>query len=137
MPKPTGLIPNVQETPFSLERTTRIGPGIYQIGTEDQKYFEANYQEELTRNVHTARHQDPRSGKYDGIEITGVSAGSAAAAHGAQEGDVIKSINGQAVTSVSEAIHYVKTHSDQTTTWEVVVESKGITKTVIYHSPAK
>jgi len=135
-PKATGLIPNIKETTFTPNKTFQSGPNTWQIGTDDQKYFEANYQEELTRNVHTARHQDPRSGKYDGIEITGVTAGSMAAAHGAQEGDVIKSINGQAVTSVSEAIHYVKTHSDQTTTWEVVVESKGITKTVIYHSPA-
>lgn len=136
MPKVTGLIPNVKEQPFSLEHTTKIGSNTWQIGTKDAQYFSDNYQEELTRNVRTARHQDPRTGKYDGIEITGVTAGSAAAAHGAQEGDVIKSINGQAVTSVQEAIHYVKTHSGQTTTWEVVVESKGITKTVIYHSPA-
>jgi len=133
----TNLVPNVEEPTWSLDHTMKIGQNIYQIGTEDQKYFEANYQEELSRNVRTARHQDPRSGRYDGIEITSVTAGSMAAAHGAQEGDVIKSINGQAVTSVSEAIHYVKTHSDQTTTWEVVVESKGITKTVIYHSPVK
>jgi len=137
MPKVTGLIPNIKELPYSLTKTTKIGADNWQIGTDDQKYFEANYSEELTRNVHTARHQDPRSGKYDGIEITSVAAGSAAAAHGAQEGDVIKSINGQPVTSVSEAIHYVKTHSDQTSIWEVVVESKGITKTVTYHSPVK
>jgi len=136
MPKATGLIPNTKEAPFSLTKTTKIGANTWQIGTDDKKYFEEHYTEELTRNVRTARHQDPRTGKYDGIEITGVTAGSAAAAHGAQEGDVIKSINGQSVSSVSEAVQYVKTHADQTNSWEVVVESKGMTKTVIYHSPA-
>jgi hypothetical protein len=136
LPKVEGLIPSTREAPFSLEHTSKIGPNTYKIGTEDAKYFAEKYQEELTRNVQTARHQNSRTGKYDGIEITGVTAGSAAAAHGAQEGDVIKSINGQSVTSVQEAVQYVKSHSGQTTTWEVVVESKGITKTVTYHSPA-
>lgn len=136
MPKAGSLIPSVKEQPFSLTRTSKIGSNAWQIGTEDAKYFEEHYTEELTRNVRTSRHQDPRTGKYDGITIDSVTAGSAAAAHGAQEGDVIKSINGQPVTSVSEAVQYVKTHSDQTNTWEVVIESKGITKTVVYHSPA-
>ncbi|MBK7643516.1 MAG: PDZ domain-containing protein [Planctomycetes bacterium] len=136
LPKTTGLVPSVKEAPFSLQHTTKIGSNLWQIGTEDANYFAVHYQEELTRNVQTSRHQDRRTGKYDGIAIDKVTPGSIAAGHGAQEGDVIKSINGQPVTSVQEAIHYVKTHSDQTTTWEVVVESKGITKTVIYHSPS-
>jgi hypothetical protein len=136
LPPANALIPSTKEQPFSLEHTSKIGNNIWKIGTKDADYFSKNYQEELTRNVDTRRHQDPRSGKYDGIEISRVTAGSAAAEHGAQEGDVIKSINGQAVTSMQEAIHYVKTHADQTNVWEVVVESKGITKTMIYHSPA-
>ncbi len=137
LPKPGSLIPVVKEAPFSLEHTSKIGPNTYKIGTKDAEAWEANYQEELSRNVQTKRHQDSRTGKYDGIEITTVAAGSLAASHGAQEGDVIKSINGQSVTSMSEAVQYVKTHSSQTTTWEVVVESKGVTRTVIYHSPSK
>ena len=137
LPKPGALIPSIQEPAFSVEHTSKIGPNTYKIGTKDAELWEANYQEELSRNVTTKRHQDPRTGKYDGIEITNVTAGSLSASHGAQEGDVIKSINGQAVTSMSEAVQYVKTHSNQTTTWEVVVESKGITRTVIYHSPSK
>ena len=136
LPASNVFIPNTKEQPFSLENTTKTGSNTWQIGTKDADYFKEHYTEELTRNVRTSRHQDPRSGKYDGIQIDSVTPGSAAAAHGAQEGDVIKSINGHSVTSVSEAVSYVKTHSDQTNTWEVVIESKGITKTVIYHSPA-
>jgi hypothetical protein len=135
LPPATGLIPSIKEQPFSLTRTTKIGSNDWLIGTDDKKYFAEHYTEELSRNVRTARHQDPRSGKYDGIEITGVTAGSAIAAHGAQEGDVIKSINGHPVTSVSEAVQYVKAHSGETSLWEVVVESKGVLKTVTYHSP--
>lgn len=48
---------------------------------------------------------------------------------------MIKSVNGHPVTSVSEAITYVKNNSSQYTTWEVVVESKGKLKTLFYHSP--
>jgi S1-C subfamily serine protease len=55
--------------------------------------------------------------------------------HGAQAGDVIKSINGHTVNSTQEAITYVKTNSNKYTTWEVVIENKGKTRTVTYQSP--
>lgn len=135
MPKATGLIPKTTEKPYSSEHTFKRGENDFQIGRQDADYFAKNYQEELTRNLDTRRHQDPRTGKYDGIEITRVTAGSLAAQNGAEEGDVIKSINGQAVSSPAEAIHYVKTHSGETT-WEVVVDSHGVLKTVVYHSPS-
>lgn len=135
-PKVGSQIPKAQSAPFRPGKTTKLGADTFQLGSDDLKYLEENYQEELTRNVRTTRHQDPRTGKYDGIEITSVTPGSAASAHGAQEGDVIKSINGQPVSSVQEAIHFVKTHSNQYTTWEVVIESKGRLKTVTYHSPS-
>jgi PDZ domain len=134
MPKPSALIPKTTESPFSSEHTFKRGDNDYQIGTKDAEYFTNNYQEELARNLETQRHQDPRTGKYDGIEITRVTGGSIAAQNGAQEGDVIKSINGSSVTSPAEAIHFVKTHPGETT-WVVVIDSKGVLKTVTYHSP--
>lgn len=136
LPKLGVGIPRASQTNFSSAHTFKAGPNTFFIGTEDAKRFGDDYQRILSSDVRTARHQDPKTGKYDGIEVTGVTAGSIAAQHGAQEGDVIKSINGTPVSSVQEAIHFVKTHSNQYTTWEVVVESKGQTKTMVYHSPS-
>ena len=80
-------------------------------------------------------HRDPRTGKFDGIEIQSVQAGGIAARHGAKEGDIIKSINGHPVTSSSEAITFVKNNQESTSTWIVVVENKGRERTVTYESP--
>jgi S1-C subfamily serine protease len=54
-------------------------------------------------------------------------------------GDIIRSINGEPVTSTNEAISYVKTHADVTTHWVAVVERQGkeITLTYDYHAPSK
>ena len=82
------------------------------------------------------RHRDPKTGKFDGIEIQSVVSGSAAARHGAQEGDVIRSINGHPVTSVSEAITFVKNHEGEYSTWEVIVSNRGVERTVTYYSPS-
>jgi C-terminal processing protease CtpA/Prc len=66
-----------------------------------------------------------------------VAVGSIAERHGAQEGDVIKSINGHPVTSVQEAITFAKNHANEYTVWKIVVENKGKSRTVIYESPSQ
>jgi hypothetical protein len=48
---------------------------------------------------------------------------------------VIKSINGHAVSSAQEAIHFAKTNADRYNTWEVEVENMGRTRTITYESP--
>ena len=48
---------------------------------------------------------------------------------------MIKSINGTPVTQLSEAITFVKNNKDKYSTWEVVVENRGQTRTVIYETP--
>jgi hypothetical protein len=136
LPTPT-MVPSANIQPFNPNRTAKIGANAFQIGLEDAKYFEENYQEIFARDVRTVRYQDPKTGRYAGIEITSVTPGSLAAQHGAQEGDVIKSINGHPVTSTQEAIHFVKSNSNKYSTWEVVVENKGQSRTVTYHSPNK
>jgi hypothetical protein len=121
--------------PFDPAHTTAIGRDKYVLGHDDMKYLNDNYAAELANHIRWERHQDPRTGKYDGIEIKEVAPGSLAEAHGAQEGDVIKSINGHPVTSVQEAITYAKTNAGKFTTWEIVVDSQGKTKTITYTTP--
>jgi len=139
---PNGVImPQIKGIPVSVappwrpNRTTEFGKNKFMLGTEDLVYANDNYPKILAEDVRTARHQDPRTGKYDGIEVQSVTPGSFAERHGAQEGDVIKSINGHPVTSVQEAINYAKMNANQFTTWEIVVERNGKLQTFHYQSP--
>ncbi len=116
-------------------KTTPIGANRFRLGTEDVQDFSDNYLELLSRDVRLRQHRDPRTGRYDGIEISDVSPGSLAERHGATEGDVVKSINGHAVNSTQEAINFVKMNKDKYSSWEVVIENKGKTRTVTYESP--
>jgi hypothetical protein len=135
VPKSGVSIPHASGGSFRPGHTTSIGDNKFVLGTEDVQRISDDWPRILTEDVRHSRHQDPRTGKYDGIELNSIKPNSLAASHGAQEGDVIKSINGQPVTSVNEAITYVKNNANQFTTWEVVVESKGKLVTKIYHSP--
>ena len=132
---PRAGIPRVEGQAFVPGRTTMLGANRFVLGSEDMTYLNDNYAEVLAREVRTAQHRDPRTGKYDGIEIKEVTPGSVAARHGAQSGDVIKSINGHPVNSVQEAISFVKVNKDKYSSWEVVVENKGKQRTVTYESP--
>ena len=132
-----GVIPKGSAPPFRPGRTTAIGENKFMLGLEDLREIEQRYPEILASEVRTDRHRDPKTGRFDGIEIKSLAANSIAASHGAQEGDIVKSINGHPVTGLQDAITYVKNNSGQYTTWEVVVESKGKLKTLIYHSPSE
>jgi hypothetical protein len=130
-----GSIPLGATKPWQPNRTTAYGRDRYMLGTEDILYANENYPKILSEEVRTGRHQDPRTGKYDGIEIQSVTKDSFADRHGAQEGDVVKSINGHPVTSVQEAISYAKMNANQFSTWEIVVERNGRLQTFYYQSP--
>ncbi|MBK7878062.1 MAG: PDZ domain-containing protein [Planctomycetes bacterium] len=137
LPKIANPIPRGASPAWNPERTSPIGTNAYKIGTEDAKEFEKDWDRIFAQDLRHERHKDPRTGKYDGIEIKSVTPGSIAERHGAQSGDVVKSINGQPVTSTAEAINFVKLHKDQYTTWEVVIENRGRTRTMVFHSPQR
>lgn len=129
------LIPTGDAPKFRPGETQRLGENTWVIGDKDLAEFNERYQEILGKEVRTVRHQDPATGKYDGVEIKEVANGSIAERHGAQPGDVIKSINGSPVTSVQEAITFVKNNAGKYTVWKLIVENKGKSRTVIYESP--
>jgi hypothetical protein len=135
LPTLSSKIKTGKAAPFNPAHTVPIGKDKYLLGREDMKYLNENYADVLSTQVRWDRHQDPHTGKYDGIELKEVVPGSLAAQHGAQEGDVIKSINGHPVTGVQEAITFAKNNSSKYTTWEIVVDSHGQTKTITYQSP--
>ncbi|MCA8979685.1 MAG: PDZ domain-containing protein [Planctomycetes bacterium] len=135
-PNPTIAVNVVDKPPpYNPKLTTPIDTNHFQIGYEDAGLFGQDAAGIIAREVRHRRHRDPRTGKFDGIEIQSVQAGGVAARHGAKEGDIIKSINGHPVTSSSEAITFVKNNQESTSTWIVVVENKGRERTVTYESP--
>jgi hypothetical protein len=118
------------------EDTFKVDNTTWQIGTRSAEEFGQNYAEILANQPH-ADHRDPRTGRRDGIQVLEVAQGSFAEKHGLSSGDIVKSINGHPVTSKQEAITFVKNNKDVYDKWEVVVESKGREKTLIYYSPQK
>ncbi|MFT5052827.1 MAG: type II secretory pathway component PulC [Chlamydiales bacterium] len=121
---------------FRPEETTLVGTNKYRIGTKDAEYLGQNFAQVLTHEVGTRVHYDERTGKRNGVEVTRVQPGSVAERHGAQAGDIIKSINGHPVTSKQEAVKFVKNNQDRYSVWEVVVENLGRERTVVYESPS-
>ncbi len=127
-------IPRLDTAIWRPERTTQVDD-TWHVGTEDAEDFGQDFGGIIAREVRHRRHYNRKTGKYDGIELQDVKPGGKMAAHGAQSGDIIKSINGHPVTSTSEAIDFVKNHKDEYDTWKVVIENKGKERTMIYKSP--
>jgi hypothetical protein len=117
------------------KETKLIGKNKYQIGTEDAVYLGENYPQILTNDLRYRTYRNPKTGRRGGIELQEVRAGSVAERHGARSGDIIISVNDHAVTSVQEAVSFVKTNSERFSTWDVVVENMGRRRTVTYQSP--
>jgi hypothetical protein len=126
---PTGATP-----PAPPGETRRIGPNHFRLGQQDMDFIGQNYPEIITGELKHQRHRDPRTGRYDGIELTDVRPGSIPARHGAESGDVIKSINGHPVTSVPEAISFIKNNAGKFDRWDIVIERRGKEITVTYES---
>jgi hypothetical protein len=118
-----------------LAQTMQISPNRFRIGVDDAREIDERYAEILTEEVGYRRSRDPVTRQPNGIEITSVKPGSIASRHGVQQGDVIKSINGHAVTSESEAIQFVKQNKDNYDVWEIEVWNRGQTRTITYYPP--
>ncbi|MFT7487328.1 MAG: hypothetical protein ACI9F9_003189 [Candidatus Paceibacteria bacterium] len=135
------VVPTAQAMPaldvslWRPERTTAFGQDQFRIGFEDARDFSDDFAGIIAREVRHSRHYNAKLGKYDGIELKTVKPGGKIAGHGGQSGDIIKSINGHAVSSSSEAISFVKNNKDKYDKWIVVVENKGKQRTMTFESP--
>lgn len=117
------------------DETYERRPGQFRIGYEDQQAIAENYPTLISSEIRHRRHRDPKTGRFDGIEIQSVTPGGLASRHGAQQGDIIRSINGHPVTSVAEAVSFVRDNKDKYDVWEVEIENQGRVRTVTYESP--
>lgn len=138
--RPSILDPTIGKAPAGFvrkfrEQTYERRPGEFRIGFEDQKDIASNYPTILSNDIRSRRHRDPKTGRFDGIELQSVAPGSFASRHGAEAGDIIRSINGSPVSSVAEIVSFVREHENEFTVWEVEVENQGKIRTVSYESP--
>ena len=134
--RPTkGDVPRIDTATFRPKKSVEIKDDSWIIGLDDAERFAEDYGGIIAREVNYGRHRNPKTGKYDGIELKSVKQGGMISSHGGQAGDIIKSINGHPVTSPAEAITYIKNHKDEYTQWTVVIENKGRERTVVYSNP--
>lgn len=132
---PKERVPGVDLSTYWPQKSVEIEENTWLIGTEDAQRLGENYGKIIAEETDYRKHRNPRTGEYDGIELKEVKPGGIIASHGAQAGDIIKSINGNSVTSPAEAITYIKNHKDECTTWTVVIENKGRERTMVIKSP--
>ncbi len=124
--------PNPQS--WNPKTTQQIAANEWQIGSETAQIVDRDYSRILAEDLQYRTARD-KTGKVIGLQITKVAPDSIPAQHGVTEGEIVKSINGHAVTSVSEAVSYVKQNASSTNTWVVEFEKQGRTYTRIYRSP--
>lgn len=134
---PRGQIGHLEAPLWKPNRTQQVSANLFQLGTEDVAEFNESYAEILTKDIDYKQYRNPKTGQVDGIEITKVAKGSLPASHGVQEGEVLKSINGHKVTTVNEAIAYVKKNADTTSEWVAVFERNGREVVRTYKSPPR
>jgi len=135
-PQQERLIPTKGDYVSPRLRVSReVRRNEFQIGTDTAKEIEENFSAILSRDLQYRQARNPGDGSIQGIQITKVKPDSLPAKHGITEGEIVKSINGHRVTSVNEAVAYVKKESDTTDTWVVVFEKQGREFTRTYKSP--
>jgi hypothetical protein len=137
LPETGSSIPRGKGYTLSPKETQRMGPNTYRVGTDDAQYINENFDKILATELRLEPNRDPKTGKRDGIRIRDVKSGSLAEKHGAQDGDVIKAINGHPVSSTQDAVNFVKNNADVYDKWELLVENRGIERTVVYYPPGK
>jgi len=123
--------------PYHPEQTVQVKKNEFQIGTQTITDLDRDYARILSQDVRYSTYKNPRTGQTEGIKINHVAPNSIPAQAGLSEGEVLKSINGHRVTSVNDAIAYVKANAETTDTWTAVFEKQGREFTRTYHSPQR
>jgi len=137
MPQPRQFAAITPAVPWQPDQLTPLRKNEWQVGTGTLAELDRDYSRILSRDISCSTYKNPRTGATEGIKINSVRAGSIPAQAGLGEGEVLKSINGHKVTSVNDAIAYVKANVNATDTWTAVFEKQGREITRTYHSPPR
>ncbi len=122
---------------WNPEQLTQLRKNEWQVGTATLTELDRDYSRILSRDISYSNYKNPRTGATEGIKVNSVKPGSIPAQAGLSEGEVLKSINGHKVTSVNDAIAFVKASADATETWTAIFEKQGREITRTYHSPPR
>jgi len=123
--------------PWRPEELTQLHKNEWQVGTGTLEALDRDYSRILSRDIQYSTYKNPRTGATEGIKINYIAPNSIPAQAGLSEGEVLKSINGHKVTSVNDAIAFVKASANTTDTWTAVFEKQGREVTRTYHSPPR
>ncbi len=115
-------------------KTVKVAPNQFKLGTDNVKDFSENY-DHILSEVRVENHYDPTTHKHDGLVLKDIKPGSTLEQYGAEDGDVIKSVNGHPVKSQQEAIQWVKANADAYDKWDVEIENHGDTRIVTIYPP--
>ena len=126
---------NADFKPYNPELTTLVKKNEYKVGTQTLQDMNDDYPRILAEDVGYRTHRNKSTGAVDGIEVTRVAPGSLPEQHGLTEGEILKKINDHKVTSVNDAIAYVKSNAERTDVWVATFEKQGREFTRTYHSP--
>jgi hypothetical protein len=135
--KSSAIVRNENYPSFRPLETVVVRSNEYLIGTQTAARVEQDYSRILSQDVSYQPYRNPRTREIEGLRITYVRGDSVVAQHGISEGEVLKSINGHTVKSVSDAIAYVKQAADTTDTWVALFEKQGKEFTRTYKSPSE
>lgn len=123
--------------PWWPSETKQVRTNEFLIGPQTASQVEQDYSRILSQDVGYQPYRNPRTHAVEGLRVTYVRGGSVVADHGISEGEILKSINGVTVKSVSDAIAYVKQAADTTDTWVALFEKQGKEFTRTYKSPPR
>ncbi len=139
LPQATRLIgkPPADAKPWRPEQLTQLRKNEWQIGTGTLDELDRDYSRILSRDISYSPYKNPRNGATEGLKINKVTPGSIPAQAGLTEGEILKSINGHKVTSVNDAIAFVKANANTTDSWTAVFEKQGREFTRTYRSPPR
>ncbi len=118
------------QTYDSFVETKKINDNQWQIDPRERDFIIENHPK-IRAEARLAPHYDSKTGQADGVEIRGAEAGSLASKRGFEKNDIIKSVNGVAVTGL-ESIESLTKKFQTARSITVVYERKGKTYTVTY-----
>lgn len=133
--KASDIVRNENYPSFRPLVTQQVRSNEYLIGTQTAAEVEQDYSRILSQDVSYQPYRNPKTREIEGLRITYVRGDSVVANHGISAGEILKSINGHTVKSVSDAIAYVKQAADTTDTWVALFEKQGKEFTRTYKSP--
>jgi hypothetical protein len=120
--------PAVSDGPRRAATVRKVNPNLYEVEFDDERLYDEWAGRKIADVAETVKTQpvtDPRTGRPMGIKITGISADTPADWFDVRPGDVLVSINGQAVTDRADAVRIAQNLPRDVARVSVVIDRNG------------